>query len=329
MPTPIVICDDSSFARKQIARALPAGWDVAITYAANGREGIEAIRAGKGDVLFLDLTMPDMDGFDVLEHIRAEDLPTLPIVVSGDIQPESQRRVMALGAVAFIKKPVDGNELESVLNDYGVLSILSGATERSLENVEFSDWCQEIANVAMGRAADLLTRLIGQGVELSIPRVNLLEAAELEMTLLTVREGFGVSLVSQGFIGGGVAGETMLSFDDSDIPSLVSLLQHGDSMDVSREQEALMDVANVLVGAFLKGIADQLGVHFSQGHPQIQMHRKKGVPLLSPRDVDHKRTLAIELVYTIGKQRILCDQMVLFTEASMAAMKQRAEVAIG
>jgi chemotaxis protein CheY-P-specific phosphatase CheC/CheY-like chemotaxis protein len=329
MPTPIIICDDSSFARKQIARALPGGWDVDITYAASGREGIEAIRAGKGDVLFLDLTMPDMDGFDVLEFIRAADLPTLPIVVSGDIQPESQRRVMQLGAVAFIKKPVDAEELTSVLNDYGVLSILTGAAERRVEQVGFNDWCQEIANVAMGRAADLLTQLIGQSVELSIPRVNLLEASELEMTLLTVRDGDGVSLVSQGFIGGGISGETLLSFDDGDITGLAALLHHSGDTGTAREEEALMDIANVLVGAFLKGISNQLDINFSQGQPHIQMHRNNEKQLLSPQVADHKQTLAIELGYTIGKQRILCDQMVLFTEASIAMMQQRAGEAIG
>ncbi len=323
VPTPIIICDDSSFARKQIARALPEGWDVDITYASNGLEGVEAVRAGKGDVLFLDLTMPELDGFGVLEAIRAEGLNTLPIVVSGDIQPESQRRVSSLGAVAFIKKPVDGDELVTVLDGYGLLSILDAKGERQVEQVAFTDWCQELSNVAMGRAADLLTRLIGQGVELSIPRVNLLEAAELEMTLLSVREGAGVSLVSQGFIGSGVAGETLLSFDDSDIPGLVALMRHGE------EQEALMDVSNVLVGAFLTALADLLGVHFSQGHPRIQMHCDKGQALLSAREADHKRTLAIELSYTIGEQRLLCDQMVLFTEASIEAMQQRAELAIG
>lgn len=329
MSTPIVICDDSSFARKQIARALPAGWDVTITYAANGREGVEALRGGKGDVLFLDLTMPEMDGFDVLQSIRTEDLPTLPIVVSGDIQPESQRRVKALGAVAFIKKPVDADELVSTLSDYGVLSILEGAAERQVEQVEFADWCQEIANVAMGRAADLLTRLIGQRVELSIPRVSLLDACELEMTLLHVGEGEAMSMVSQGFIGGGVAGETLLSFNDDDIPALIALLYRDEIEDDSDEKEALMDVANVLVGAFLKGIADQLDIRFSQGFPRIQMHRHDGSKLLSPDDTDHKRTLAIELAYTIGDEAIQCDQMVLFTEGSVGSMRQRAELAIG
>ena len=94
MSLPLLICDDSSFARKQMARSLPEAWDVAITYATNGSEGIEAIRAGKGDVLFLDLNMPVMDGYAVLSTIRKEDLPTIVIVVSGDIQPEAREKVM-------------------------------------------------------------------------------------------------------------------------------------------------------------------------------------------------------------------------------------------
>ena len=90
-----------------------------------------------------------------------------------------------------------------------------------------------------------------------------------------------------------------------------------------------MDVANVLVGAFIKGIADQLDIQFSQGHPRIQMHRYDGGKLLSETTADHKRTLAIELAYTIGDEAIQCDQMVLFTEGSVEGMRQRAELAIG
>jgi len=121
MTIPVTICDDSSFARKQISRALPKGWDIDITYAANGNEGLEAIRAGKAEFLFLDLTMPDLDGFGVLEALRREKLEPMVIVVSGDIQSESQRRVHELGALAFLKKPVDQAELHNVRTNYGVI----------------------------------------------------------------------------------------------------------------------------------------------------------------------------------------------------------------
>ena len=116
------ICDDSSFARKQMARAIPPEWDVEVHFAADGIEGLEAIRAGKGEVVFLDLTMPNLDGYGVLETIRRDDLPAMVIVVSGDIQPDAQERVKALGAMAFIKKPIDADKARAILSEYGIMA---------------------------------------------------------------------------------------------------------------------------------------------------------------------------------------------------------------
>lgn len=72
----VLICDDSGFARKQLARALPADWDVTLHYAANGLEGIEQVLMGHGDLIFLDLTMPEMDGYGVLETLQREGCAT-------------------------------------------------------------------------------------------------------------------------------------------------------------------------------------------------------------------------------------------------------------
>lgn len=121
MSIPLLICDDSAMARKQVVRALPEGWEVDITMATNGIEGIEAIRAGKGEMVFLDLTMPELDGFGVLERVKAEGLKAIIIVISADIQPEARDRVMKLGALDFIKKPVDSKKLQDVLKKYGLL----------------------------------------------------------------------------------------------------------------------------------------------------------------------------------------------------------------
>lgn len=124
MSTPLLICDDSNMARKQVARSLPDGWDVDISFATNGREGIEAIKQGKGDVLLLDLNMPEMDGYEVLEAIVKQDLPTLTVVISGDIQPSAYERVIKLGALDFIRKPVSKEKLTEVLVKYGIIAPL-------------------------------------------------------------------------------------------------------------------------------------------------------------------------------------------------------------
>ncbi len=122
MAVPLLIVDDSSFARKQVLRALPKAWEVEVSQAGNGQEALDQILQGKGEVVFLDLTMPVMDGFGVLEAIRAQDLPAVVIVISGDIQPEAEARVMKLGAIAFIQKPLDPEELNRVLSDFGIYS---------------------------------------------------------------------------------------------------------------------------------------------------------------------------------------------------------------
>lgn len=122
MATKVLICDDSSFARKQMARALPPEWDVEVSFASDGVEGVEQIRQGNGEVVFLDLTMPNLDGYGVLETIRREDLPAMVLVVSGDIQPDAQDRVQKLGAMAFIKKPITADTAREILCEYGILT---------------------------------------------------------------------------------------------------------------------------------------------------------------------------------------------------------------
>ncbi|MDR3428625.1 response regulator [Silvimonas sp.] len=120
MPTPILVVDDSTIARKMLIKALPPQWDVEITQASNGLEALEAYRNGKADVMFLDLTMPDLDGYGVLETLQKEGLNSFVIVVTADVQTLARERVRALGAAAFVKKPVDPVSIEAVLREYGI-----------------------------------------------------------------------------------------------------------------------------------------------------------------------------------------------------------------
>ena len=68
---PLVVCDDSGMARKQLIRALPPEWPVSITQAGNGEEALAALRQGLGQVMLLDLTMPVLDGYQTLAALRS------------------------------------------------------------------------------------------------------------------------------------------------------------------------------------------------------------------------------------------------------------------
>ena len=56
-----------------------------------------------------------------LETLRKEDLNCLVIVVSADVQEKAQERVLAMGAIAFIRKPITAEGLRDVLKQYGVV----------------------------------------------------------------------------------------------------------------------------------------------------------------------------------------------------------------
>jgi CheY-like chemotaxis protein len=328
MPIPVVICDDSSFARQQIARSLPRGWDVSVTFAASGPEALDAIRAGNGDILFLDLTMPEMDGFDVLEVIRREDLPALTIVVSGDVQSGSRARVAQLGAVAFLKKPVDPQELRRVLDEYGVLGVPTAAPVVADSHFEFVDWCQEIANVAMGRAADLLGKVTSETTELSVPKAHLLSLAELQMLAAGLVAEGSHSYVSQGFIGAGISGETVIVFYNADAAALARLLRYGDTSERPALGELLMDMNNLLVGAFLKSLSILLDVKFSLGHPRLWTHDGSRPAVVGGEGEAESKVLTIEIGYTLGPARIRCDQLLMVTEQSITSLRERAAIAM-
>lgn len=323
MPTPVLICDDSSFAQKQMARALPGDWDVTLSFAANGAEGLDALRAGKGDILFLDLNMPVLDGYQVLETIRREDLNTMVIVVSGDIQPEAHTRVLALGALDFIKKPIDADKIGEILDKYGIRGA-PGQTQPDIDfKVDALDRVQEIANVAMGRAGDLLARLLGAFVKLPGLKVRMIEGSDLHMTLSAIEASTTISAVCQGFIGAGIAGEAMLTFTESSFADIATLMHHEGEIDDNAELELLMDISNILIGACLKGIADQLDISFSQGHPII-LGRHVNISELLDHDTSRwNRTLAIEIEYRIENCNIDCDLMLLFSEDSLDALHER------
>lgn len=117
----ITIVDDSKMSRKAVMRALPANLQGNIHEATNGVEALEKYQEGKADVMFLDLTMPVMDGFQVLEALKKQAARNFVFVISADIQPASQQKVMELGAVSFLKKPLDPVMLEKLLREVGLI----------------------------------------------------------------------------------------------------------------------------------------------------------------------------------------------------------------
>jgi chemotaxis protein CheY-P-specific phosphatase CheC/CheY-like chemotaxis protein len=319
---PLLVCDDSNMARKQLIRALPAEWSVSLSQASNGEEALALIRQGLGRVMLLDLTMPVLDGYQTLAALRAEGLSTQVIVVSGDVQDEAVRRVRELGALAFIKKPADPDILRQTLielklfDPQGTPAAQAQAAVLSELKVSFRDALREVTNVAMGRAAALLAKVLGVFVQLPVPQVNIFEVSELHMTLVDAQRGERFSAICQGFIGEAIAGEALLLFHDSEVNDMARLLGWQPKNE-AETSEMLLDLASILIGACLAGIAEQLDLRFSQGHPQLLGQHASLDQLIQVNSQRWRKTLAVEISYSLEGHAIHFDLLLLFTEDSI------------
>ena len=319
---PLLVCDDSNMARKQLIRALPAEWPVSLSQASNGEEALALIRQGLGQVMLLDLTMPVLDGYQTLTVLRAEGLKSQVIVVSGDVQEEAVRRVRELGALAFIKKPADPEILRQTLIDLKLFApqatpaAQAQAAALAELKVSFCDALREVSNVAMGRAAALLAKVLGVFVQLPVPQVNIFEVSELHMTLLDAQRGERFSAICQGFIGEAIAGEALLLFHDSEVNDMARLLGWQPKNE-AETSEMLLDLASILIGACLAGIAEQLDLRFSQGHPQLLGQHASLDQLVQVNSKRWRKTLAVEISYSLEDHDIHFDLLLLFTEDSI------------
>jgi chemotaxis protein CheY-P-specific phosphatase CheC len=326
MTIPVLICDNSSFARKQMQRSIPDGWDVDISFTEHGQEALDLIRAGKADVIFLDLNMPVMDGYETMQIIKDEDLPTMVIVVSGDVQPEARPRMLALEALEFIRKPIDNAKLVEILTQFGLYSGKASANKRAEDvvpitnnsHVEKFEAYREMVNVSMGQAGESLAKLLGEFIDLPIPNVNLITNTELHMAIADIQRNESVSAVSQGFVSAGINGEALVIFNDSNFSNMVKLLKYTeDKSSSSLELEALMDVSNILIGACLRALSEQLHSVFNHNHPIILGQHCDLDDILKTTTQRKEDMLAIEIAYSIKSQNINFDLLLLFPNESI------------
>ena len=109
----ILVVDDSKVMREMIVACLRGLAGVEFTQAQSGLEAIERLSLGAFDLVLLDLNMPDIGGFEVVEFVRGQDtLRTLPIIVvttRGD--DGSRERALRAGASRFMTKPFEPAEI--------------------------------------------------------------------------------------------------------------------------------------------------------------------------------------------------------------------------
>lgn len=109
-----LLVDDEALSRRGLELRLSLAADVEIIgHCINGREALDAIREHRPDLVFLDIQMPGLSGFDVLAELQPHELPMIVFVTAYDrfaVQAFEAR------AIDYVLKPVDDARLAATLN---------------------------------------------------------------------------------------------------------------------------------------------------------------------------------------------------------------------
>ncbi|MHA6346524.1 response regulator [Roseivivax sp. CAU 1761] len=152
-----LVVDDSLLSAKKLAMTVAAlGHDVEI--AGDGTAALALLRARAFDVVFLDIVMPEIDGFEVLRRIKADaalrDLPVI-VVSSLDTETDSVARALELGAEDFLPKSYDLTILRARLGSTLSRKRYRDRERAYLRDVEILTRAAEIIEAGDFRPSDL------------------------------------------------------------------------------------------------------------------------------------------------------------------------------
>ena len=111
-----LITDDSKLARKVLRKSLSEYIKEEYIFEANnGFEALKVLLKEKLDIVFLDLTMPVMDGYEAIPKLLDIRPDVKIVVVSADIQEKAKERVLSLGASMHVEKPIKPSKMKEIL----------------------------------------------------------------------------------------------------------------------------------------------------------------------------------------------------------------------
>ncbi|MGX9416698.1 response regulator [Vibrio sp. WJH972] len=315
----VVICDDSALARKSLHRTISAVFEFDVVFCENGQQALDHLAAHPVDILFLDLTMPIVDGFGVLQALPVNDYPTQVIVVSGDVQQEAKNRCLALGAIDFIEKPFNRDAVFNLLSQIGVTkkgekgaSDVVTADEDAIDpQVKF----KELINVALGLAAAIVSDKIGIFIELPIPTVGVLETSELNMAITDALQRENLHGVAQRFVGSGFHGEALVCMRGEGIDGIGRSL--GFSPEQSSLNEIVLNLSNLLISTFLNSLSDQMGIDLSLRQPVTLKNSYSERCVVKE---SNEAAFAVEFTYYAENTDFECEVLLFFDQQSVGAI---------
>lgn len=182
------------------------------------------------------------------------------------------------------------------------------------------DALQEIVNVAMGQAGDSLARVLDTFVRLSVPRIRLIEVSKAASSIAEmVGDSEIITAVRQSFYDQ-LRGEAITLFSAEGCRDLAELMGYYQSLDEQTEKEILFDISNILVGACLNGIADQLSADLNFSAPSMMATQVTPDKLFTGNELPWAAALQVEVNFSLERHKFKSHLIIMMAEDAIAAL---------
>lgn len=183
------------------------------------------------------------------------------------------------------------------------------------------DALQEVVNIAMGQAGASLASVFDIFVQLSVPNISIMTVENTTDCMVgIVGKNTEISAVRQAFYDS-LRGEAILIFKNSGCGDLADLMGYENELDSQNEQELMLDVSNILVGAVLCGIAEILDTELSFSAPSIIALGVHVEDLFRPSSLSWSHALLIEVNFSLEARDFTCHLVILMPEESIERMR--------
>lgn len=195
---------------------------------------------------------------------------------------------------------------------------------------DHQDALQEITNVAMGQAGAALAAILDSFITLSVPRIRLIDVSHLVATVgEMVDNPAEVTAVRQAFFFNRLRGEALIIYGRGGCSELADLMGYEAGSGAPSEHELLLDVSNVLTGACLNGIGEQIGTDFSYTPPSIMAERVGLDRLLVPQQLPWQQALLVEVNFSLENRNFKSHLLMLMAEDAIEDLRQRLDQLLG
>lgn len=179
-------------------------------------------------------------------------------------------------------------------------------------NEDQRDAFQELMNIAMGQAAERLARLTDTVVTLSVPFIHPLIREHNTLLIPDHLCNTFIVVTRQSFLGE-LRGEAFVCFGAMGADDLAGLMGYEGS-GLAQQEELMLDVTNILSGACINGLAQQVAIQVSYDAPSILVRGEGLETGLSQLNLNEHLAMVLEIRFEVQAHRFSCDLLICITE---------------